>query len=65
MTIIETQLKQLMEYKTPDTSCRHCKSFVDCDVSGSAAAKGSHCTLNPAVDLPVDPAGFCKFFKEK
>jgi len=60
-TQLEIDLKAKMGYKDAHVSCSTCKCFVPIDCSGSHNAKNQHCTLNPAVDLPVQEHGWCKF----
>lgn len=55
-------LKQ-MGYIGAENRCGRCKHFVATDISGNTGAKSSHCTLNPAVELPVTDTGLCAHFK--
>jgi hypothetical protein len=62
---IEAFIKHSMGYSDPENRCRNCVSFMPDDCSGSQNAKLAHCKLNPAIDLPVQPEGFCRFFVAK
>lgn len=57
------QLKTAMGYRGPENCCKACANYVPTDCSGSNSAKGEHCTLNPAIDVPVEQGGWCKFHK--
>ncbi len=54
-----------MEYRGPENCCGTCRHYRETDISGSHNAKAEHCELNPAIDVPVKAAGFCKFWNEK
>jgi len=60
-TQLEIDLKARMGYKDAHVACAACKHYVPTDCSGSHNAKNQHCTLNPAVELPVQEHGWCKF----
>jgi hypothetical protein len=54
-----------MGYRGPERCCGTCRHYRECDMSGSHNAKGEHCTLNPAADIPVQAAGDCRFWNGK
>ena len=58
-------IKTAMEYRDGTECCKACKNFVPTDCSGNHNAKDAHCILSPAVEVPVDESGFCKFFMAK
>ena len=59
------KLKEAMAYSDPVARCKNCTHYVPTDCSGSHNAKSEHCTLNPAIDIPVSEGGFCKHFALK
>lgn len=57
-------LKRQMEYS--EERCAKCKHYVEADCSGAAGASGEHCTLNPAISVPVSGQfGRCRFYSHK
>lgn len=60
-TEVTTQLKSAMGYRGADKCCKTCRYYAPADQSGSPNAKDQHCILNPAIDIPVDSAGWCTF----
>lgn len=62
MSDFEDEMKKRMGYRGPEDRCNSCDHFVPADCSGQVGALGSHCALNPAVKLSVDPNGFCRYF---
>ncbi len=59
------QLKAAMGYRMPTHCCKNCTKFVPTDCSGDLQAKHAHCTLNPAVAIPVEEQGSCNFIDLK
>lgn len=59
------KIKAAMGYRDGTQCCKACKNFVPTDCSGALNAKNAHCTLSPAIEVPVDESGFCKYFAAK
>ncbi len=56
------ELMKLMEYVEPTVCCKNCRYFVPTDCSGKDGSKSRHCRFNPAVEMPVEEDGKCKYF---
>ena len=58
-SVIDT-IKDHMGFRDSSNRCKYCDYFVQTNMGG----KHSHCTLNPAIDVPVDEGCFCKYFNK-
>jgi hypothetical protein len=56
------QIKESMGYVEANVCCKYCVKFRPLDISGSPNAQPAHCTLNPAIDIPVSEGARCNHF---
>jgi hypothetical protein len=62
---LEQSLLKSMEYIGPKECCATCLHYVPTDMSGNPSGQDEHCTLNPAIDLPIEAGGRCRFHQPK